>query len=340
MVGSRAFACVLHRGPDGSAVLARTKKPSGVAASAAVRAAFVQRATAIKARAPAPAAAAAVPVSGNVSGHVAAASLGAMSGVLTPDAAPADAPRVDHAAVGDTAVDGAAVPGGPPEAPRRLRALRLGATRPARLRVAQRLGNTPSRNPSPARNKPRRDAHQLPSHLRNLARRDLAASGFTGFLPVADAIEDTPAEPEQSVDANATLPALVEPALSLAPVTDSLEQRLLEAAVSLGVDAVEEPAPVAAPALPTELCGSCSRTFEVDWLACPDCGELPKAARAITLPSPRPRAANEIEAGRARVVRPAVAPPRQAERDSSAMWTYLVGAVVIALVVLFLIGAF
>ncbi|MCB9917568.1 MAG: hypothetical protein H6832_04120 [Planctomycetes bacterium] len=90
-------------------------------------------------------------------------------------------------------------------APRRLRSLRLSASRPARLRVAQRLGKQlpGSGNASvtrPARREARRDgSSSLPSHLHNLLRRDLSTAGFTGFLPNPDAL-DEPMVDEPMVD--------------------------------------------------------------------------------------------------------------------------------------------
>ncbi|MCA8969362.1 MAG: hypothetical protein KDC95_06245 [Planctomycetes bacterium] len=81
-------------------------------------------------------------------------------------------------------------------APRRLRSLRLSASRPARLRVAQRLGKQlPGSGNAPVTRPARRDARRdgsssLPSHLHNLLRRDLSTAGFTGFLPNPDALDE------------------------------------------------------------------------------------------------------------------------------------------------------
>lgn len=475
MVGSRAFACVLHRGPR-LAVYDRVESPASavraVAREAAASAVARTRAAAAGPCALRPArdsairepAALCLPEARALSGiaHKLVASAASTAGVataaLSSGGGSGDAGRDESS---DERHDAREVD----EAPRRLRSLRLTASRPARPRVAQRLGRA---NPSPARStslassrvaKPRRAAAQLPSHLHNLARRDLGAAGFTGFLPnpteidpqgelevaSARAVEQVPAEQapveQEAVERAPAAPlallhdaadALLEtaglpwisttlPAAAAAPalrvelrvaaprpvsplpgaseasaateivsVEDGLEGAI-EAEVSAELAEEEDPLLAAffglpsfthlsgaseeprggaslllAPPTEQECCLGCGANYALDWLACPECGEISSAARlpepttekpatvkptavkpvtrAQVKPKPRPQV-SKTRVASPRVVRP-TRDPRPQERvesrrmDRGAFWTYVIGGVIIFAIGLFLFGSF
>lgn len=246
------------------------------------------------------------------------------------------------------------------EAPRRLRSLGLAAFRAPRPRVAQRLergigSSLYGASPRPSRKEARRDHAGLPAHLHNLLRSDLSAVGFSGYLPNAEALAavvDTPSAPATvaTPDAALELPAVAD------HDTPTIDVEL-PAVADLGTPTIEAQISKRRRNYAGETCKYCRHSFELDWLACPTCGALAMSARprrpSVTRVAAPAAGVPEAALRTGRVVRPVLArqalvpsaspalAPVARERGTeraSATWTYVIGGVVLVALVLFLLG--
>ena len=364
MLGSRAVAFDLHRDVSVWAAKQLIREVAAEAALAAVTKIEEAIARAEREAALAPAAALLAQQPALVA-HVAIAA--------------EDSSSTGHVASAPAAVALADLPAAGQRGPVRLRSTPLprrrtgrpGRSAGSRLRSAP--GGLVRRRPAArTRSDASRVARELPTDaLRRLARRKM--DGWTGFLPaqheLAGLVDGTktggvegssdavlPAEPVQASAVEIPRVELCAPFMPLLPervtspssssnLRESPQTRALARVAArrhedaLALQTGAEVIQMAGPAGATELCLDCRFTFEADWLACPACGSLGRAA----IKGPSQAAMAAVRAAQlSYVARQRAERARALERASSARleeavpkrWPLVCGLVALVLVIL------